>query len=67
MPPNLRPTDQEAALSVAAKLMVTRFALNEVLKAIDNKRNPRTGERWNARDRASYVRGMCDEALRQSQ
>ena len=65
--PILRPVEQHDALTVASQLQVTRFALNEIIKAIYNARHPVTNTRWNARERQAYIHQLADEALRQTQ
>ena len=65
--PMLRPVEQHDALSVASQLMVTRFSLNEIIKAIYVTRHPVTGKKWTARERQAYIYQLADEALRQTQ
>ena len=65
--PILRPMEQRDALSVASQLTVTRFALNEVVKALYVTRHPVTGKKWNERERQAYIYQLADEALRQTQ
>jgi hypothetical protein len=65
--PILRPVEQHDVLAVASKLQVTRFALNEIAKAISSPSHPVTGKRWNTRERLAYMQLLADEALRQTQ
>lgn len=64
LPPGLRPAEQAEAMSVDAKLIAARVALELVLTAIDQTHSPCTNRRWSQRDRLEYIRTVCEAALR---
>jgi hypothetical protein len=64
IPGELRPAEQPESLSVDAKLVAARAALEIVRDAVGHERSNITGKRWSQRDRLEYIATICDNVLR---